>query len=83
MRAVLVNVSEWFVAHRHRLGIDKQDERWEGEWHFVNPPPSWAPLLNAALLIVLGSLAERAGLRGYGGAGVFAHLETDWRVPRR
>lgn len=78
---MLVNISESFVAQRRRLGIDKQDERWDGQWHFVNPPHSWAPLLNGALLVVLGPLAERVGLRPYGGAGIFAHLESDWRVP--
>jgi len=43
MRAVLVNASDSMVEERRRLGIDKHDERWEGEWHFVNPPKYWHP----------------------------------------
>ncbi|MDQ6727548.1 MAG: Uma2 family endonuclease [Actinomycetota bacterium] len=82
MRAVLVNVSEALVAERHRLGIDKQDERWEGEWHFVNPPKLWHPRLNADLFLVLAPLARLAGIEPYGdSAGVFADIERDWRVP--
>jgi Uma2 family endonuclease len=81
MRAVLVNARESLVEERRRLGIDKHDERWEGEWHFVNPPHSWSPRLNSALLLVLGPLAVRAGLSPTAGAGIFADLETDWRVP--
>ena len=78
---MLVNARESLVEERRRLGIDKHDERWEGEWHFVNPPNSWSPRLNGALLVVLGPLAVRAGLSPTAGAGVFADLETDWRVP--
>lgn len=82
MRAVLVNASEAMVEERRRLGIDRQDERWEGEWHFVNPPKLWHPRLNYDLGFVLGPLARRVGLEPYGEAtGVFADLETDWRIP--
>jgi len=82
MRAVLVNASEAMVEERRRLGIDRQDERWEGEWHFVNPPKLWHPRLNADMFLVLAPLAQRAGLRAYGEAtGVFADLEMDWRIP--
>jgi Uma2 family endonuclease len=82
VRAVLVNVPESLVEERRRLGIDKQDERWEGEWHFVNPPKRWHPRLNADLLLVLAPLARRRGLDPYGDStGIFADLESDWRVP--
>jgi hypothetical protein len=30
VRAVLVNAPESLVEERRRLGIDRQDERWEG-----------------------------------------------------
>jgi Uma2 family endonuclease len=80
MRAVLVDV-ESFLRQRRGLDMDKFDEMWEGEWHFVNPPKAWHALLNGDLLRVLGPHADRAGLRSTGDAlGVFA-AENDWRVP--
>ena len=82
MRAVLVNAPETMVEDRRRLGIDKQDERWEGEWHFVNPPKRWHSRLNTDLLLVLIPLGRSMGLEPYGDStGVFADLEQDWRVP--
>ena len=80
MRAVLVN-AESFLEQRRRQGMDKFDEMWEGEWHFVNPPKSWHALLKGDMLVVLRPDADRAGLRSTGDAlGVFA-AENDWRVP--
>lgn len=82
VRAVLIEASESIVEELRRLGIDKSDERWEGEWHFVNPPKYWHGRLNTDLLLVLGPLARRVGLEPHGDqTGVFAHLEQDWRVP--
>ncbi len=79
---MLVNAPESLVDERRRLGIDRQDERWEGEWHFVNPPKRWHPRLNADLFLVLAPLAKRHGLDPYGDStGIFADLERDWRVP--
>jgi Uma2 family endonuclease len=81
MRAVLVN-AESLLEPRRRLDIDRQDERWDGEWHFVNPPKLWHPRLNSDMFFVLTPLARSAGLVGYcEAAGIFADLETDWRVP--
>lgn len=80
MRAVLVN-AESFLEQRRRQGMDKFDEMWEGEWHFVNPPKSWHSFLNGDMLVVLRPHAERAGLRSTGDAlGVFAS-GSDWRIP--
>ena len=82
VRAVLVNAPETMVEERCRLGIDKQDERWEGEWHFVNPPKRWHSRLNTDLLAVLAPLARAAGLEPYGSSiGVVADPDQDWRVP--
>src|SRR5688572_1431220 len=80
MRAVLVN-AELVLEQRRRLDIDRQDERWEGEWHFVNPPKRWHPALNSNMFRVLAPPAEAAGLEAYcESTGVFANAE-DWRVP--
>jgi Uma2 family endonuclease len=82
VRAVLVNASESLVEHRRLLGIDKKDERWQGEWHFVNPPKQWHARLNTDLLLVLAPLARRAGLDPYtDNIGIFADPEQDWRIP--
>jgi Uma2 family endonuclease len=81
MRAVLVN-ADLELQHRRRLGIDRQDERWDGEWHFVNPPKRWHPQLNSDMFRVLAPLADRASLSSYcESTGVYADLEEDWRVP--
>jgi Uma2 family endonuclease len=80
MRAVLLN-AELELDRRRRLDIDRQDERWEGEWHFVNPPKLWHPRLNSDMFVVLTPPARARGLVAYcESTGVFAHAE-DWRVP--
>jgi Uma2 family endonuclease len=80
MRAVLVN-ADLVLEQRRRLDIDRQDERWEGEWHFVNPPKLWHPQVNSDMFLVLTPRARIRGLVAYcEGTGVFASAE-DWRVP--
>ena len=80
MRAVLVN-AELVLEQRRRLDIDRQDERWEGEWHFVNPPKLWHPRLNTDMSFALAPRAQASGLVVYcESAGIFADAE-DWRVP--
>jgi Uma2 family endonuclease len=80
MRAVMVN-AELVLEQRRRLGIDRQDERWEGEWHFVNPPKLWHPRLNTDMALALAARARACGLAVFcEAAGIFAHAE-DWRVP--
>lgn len=83
MRAVLVNASDSLVERRRRQGIDKKDERWQGEWHFVNPPKQWHARLNSDLFLVLAPLARRVGLDPYtDNIGIFADPDQDdWRVP--
>jgi Uma2 family endonuclease len=81
MAAVPVPVTEREIDDRRRLGIDKLDELWAGEWHLVNPPKYWHGWLNEALRDVLRPLAQARGLRAHGeGFGLFA-AEDDWRVP--
>jgi Uma2 family endonuclease len=80
LRAVLLNAESELRRRRH-LGIDKLDERWHGEWHFVDPPGSWHALVKTDLASALGPRAREAGLDTYGCVGLFANMETDWRVP--
>lgn len=82
MRAVLVNAPDSLLEERRRLGLDKQDECWNGEWHLVHPPKRWHTRLNTDLLLALAPLARRAGLDPYGDStGLFTDVEHDWRVP--
>lgn len=81
MRAVLIN-AELELQRRRRLGIDKKDECWDGEWHFVNPPKRWHSRLNSDMFLVVAPLARARGLASYCEAtGVFEDLEDNRRVP--
>ena len=80
MSAVPFPVTERLIDDRRRLGIDKRDECWAGEWHLVNPPKRWHGHLNSRLHRVLAALAEARGLDAYmSEAGVFGAAD-DWRV---
>lgn len=81
MAAVPVPVTEREIDDRRRLGIDKHDECWAGEWHLVNPPRMWHENLNTPLLVVLHPIAVSLGLEAHAGSvGLFA-AHNDWRVP--
>lgn len=74
-------VTDAVLDHRRRLGLDKSDERWAGEWHLVNPPKIWHSVLNTELGILLGLRAKERGLQPHIEAtGLFA-ADDDWRVP--
>jgi Uma2 family endonuclease len=74
-------VTEREIDDRRRLGIDKHDECWAGEWHLVNPPKMWHEELNTPLLIALYPRAVALGLNAHAGSvGLFA-ADNDWRVP--
>ena len=81
MRAVLVDAPESLLEERRRLGIDKIDECWDGEWHIVNPPKHWHGRLNTDLLLALAPLARAVGLEPYGDATGLFEAENNWRVP--
>lgn len=77
-----VNFPPSLVDERRRLGIDKKDELWDGEWHFLNPPMSWHGQLNGDLFLVFGPLARRIGLVAFGDCcGIFGDPERNWRIP--
>jgi Uma2 family endonuclease len=80
MSAVPFPVTERQIDDRRRLGIDKRDECWAGEWHLVNPPKRWQTRLGFDLAHVLGPLAEARGLEPVGEGGIFG-AANDWRVP--
>lgn len=73
-------VTDAVLEHRRRLGLDKQDERWEGVWHLVNPPKIWHVRFAVDLFLVLAPRASELGLQPLGEGGVFGS-DIDWRVP--
>jgi len=78
---VRIPVTEREIDDRRRLGIDKLDELWAGEWHLVNPPKMWHAQMNQDLLFVLAPRARAVGLRSLiEPLGLFA-ADNDWRVP--
>ncbi len=64
MRAVIVDshAIEELVKQRKRLGTDRWDEVWRGEWH-LSPSPSWEhQRMEGELFIILKEVVERTGL---------------------
>lgn len=74
-------VTDAVLDERRRLGIDASDERWEGEWHLVNPPKHWHALLQRDLLLALVPLARAHGLEAYHEPMGLFGADDDWRVP--
>ena len=81
MAAVPVPVTEREIDDRRRLGIDKHDECWAGEWHLVNPPKMWHVRLNQALFLALAPRAQAVGLEAHAGSVGLFGADNDWRVP--
>jgi Uma2 family endonuclease len=81
MRAVWIDVPEWFLEERRRLGHDRKDELWDGVLHMV-PPGSFAHgSVIGGLTVALDAIARRRGMRAYPSElGVFEH-DTNYRVP--
>jgi Uma2 family endonuclease len=81
MAAVPVPVTEREIDDRRRLGIDKHDECWAGDWHLVNPPKLWHEKLNTPLLVALYPRAMALGLEAHAGSVGLFGADNDWRVP--
>jgi Uma2 family endonuclease len=81
MSAVPFPVTERQIDDRRRLGIDKRDECWAGEWHLVNPPKRWHAELGSDLFLLLAPRAKARGLRAVQEAGGVFGAADDWRVP--
>lgn len=83
MRAVMLEVPEWFLEDRRRKGQDKRDEVWAGVLHMVPPPSSHHNSLARDLLYVLRQLGTRRGLVELYETGVFDPVagESNYRVP--
>ena len=73
-------VTDDLLAHRRRLGIDRRDECWAGEWRIVNPPKIWHNRVQRDLLVALIPRAAALGIEPLGESGVFGAAD-DFRVP--
>lgn len=80
MRAVVLEIDERMLAGRHRLGLDKWDEMWEGVLHVVPPASERHQSIEAELIFALRTAAKRRGWKVRTDVGVFA-ADDDYRVP--
>lgn len=68
------------LERRHRAGLDRLDEVWEGVLHMVPAPTHEHGDLESQLHQIIGPLARRAGLTMVGQSNL-GEGEHDFRVP--
>lgn len=83
MRAVMLEVPEWFLEDRRKKGHDKRDEVWEGVLHMVPPASFQHNTIQRDLLYALRQIARRRGLIEMIETGVFDPIagENNYRIP--
>jgi len=83
MRAVWLDVPEWFLEERRKLGHDRKDEVWDGVIHMVPPPALVHSDFASKLLVALTPIATRRGLHANHEAGLYDPIKTvrNFRVP--
>jgi Uma2 family endonuclease len=71
------------LEERHRSGVDRWDEMWEGVLHMVPPPSRWHQRFGSELLAALLPLAKAKGLEPSYETGLFrpGSEERDYRTP--
>lgn len=80
MRAVMLDVPEYLLKERNRLGLDRRDEMWEGVLHMVPPPSLKHQEVALAIAAALRPIARAGGLRMVLEAGAYQG-DRNWRVP--
>jgi Uma2 family endonuclease len=81
MRAVWLEPDESFLEERHRRGLDKLDEVWDGVLHMVPPFSFLHGDFTERLEAALRPIAARRGLVVHGdGFGLFDHPKN-YRIP--
>lgn len=78
MVRVMARIPEVMLAERHRLGLDRRDEVWEGVYHMVPPAGYWHQRLGTELVLLLGPLVRENGLEVAYEVGVIAPGVADW-----
>ena len=83
MRALLLEPDPAWLEQRHRRGIDRRDEVWDGVLHVVPPPSSTHQGVESELEAVLRPIARAAGWRILHQLGVYDAVqgERNYRVP--
>jgi Uma2 family endonuclease len=84
MDAVIIGVPADLIAERQRLGLDRRDEVWDGEYHMVPPAALEHQRVVAYLLVALVPVAEAVGLCAIHEVGLIPPDEPGWhdfRVP--
>jgi Uma2 family endonuclease len=83
MRGLLLDVPESLIAERHRLGLDRYDEMWDGVLHMPSAPKNPHQRLVMILGRALFDAAEAARLEVRDGINVChpERLRQDYRIP--
>ena len=61
MKAIMLEISEAELERRHRLGLDRFDEMWEGVLHLVPAPGTEHQRMKSKLWKFLDTLMEKTG----------------------
>ena len=83
MRAVMLEVPEFLLAERRRLGHDRLDEMWEGVLHMVPPPRSGHYDMATELIITLSFIVRPLGLDVRQDGGLFDPAVRDYSSYRQ
>lgn len=84
MDAVVIDPDPQTIAERRRLGLDRFDEVWDGEYHMVPPPSREHQRMGSRLLVQLALAADELGLEATYEIGLLAPGSSGWedyRVP--
>ena len=80
MRVLMLEPPPELIEDRHRKGLDRFDEVWDGVLHMVPPPSHWHQKIERELLKVLEPLARQRGLDYLHEAGLY-RSDQNYRVP--
>jgi Putative restriction endonuclease len=80
---VVLNPPEHVIAERCRLGLDRHDEVWGGNYYMVPPANNEHQRLGGKLLLIFWPLAEARGLEYRYESGLYVPLAdpANWCVP--
>jgi Uma2 family endonuclease len=80
MRVLMIDAPQSMLDDRHRMGLDRRDEMWDGVVHMVPPAKDEHQGVNGDFWYVVYPLAKRRGLFPRMETGLF-HCDDDYRVP--
>jgi Uma2 family endonuclease len=80
-RAVWIQPDPRYLEERHRLGLDRKDEVWDGVLHMVPPPSGPHDTMTFELLFALKSVVDRLGYIVRAGTSGLFGSERNYRIP--